>query len=181
LVREAEQIGGLRRALKRLIYRLEMQLAGAEHSRYSILRDHRRKDPMKRARCNIVLEFLAMCRLLVRVVMSAALACGGTFQPHATSAQEIDFGKIDKFESLGTGALHVGSPPETIVDDNQRHVVILTIWDAHAETKVYWRSPDGMLAARPLCPDPASKHSTRWESSNLRPSVNPIMRSNTAT
>lgn len=84
-----------------------------------------------------------MCRWLVRIVMSAALACGGTIQPSATSAQEIDFGKIDKFESLGSGTLHVGSPPKTIVDDDQRHVVILTIWDAHAETKVYWRSPDG--------------------------------------
>jgi hypothetical protein len=84
-----------------------------------------------------------MCRWLVRIVMFAALACVGVFQPTATSAQETDFGKIDKFESLGSGTLHVGSPPKTIVDDDQRHVVILTIWDAHAETKVYWRSPDG--------------------------------------
>jgi hypothetical protein len=51
--------------------------------------------------------------------------------------------QIDKFESLGTGTLHVGSPPKTIIDDGERHVVVLTIWDADAETKVYWRSLDG--------------------------------------
>jgi hypothetical protein len=44
---------------------------------------------------------------------------------------------------LATGTLQVGAPPKTIVDDGERHVVVLTIWDADAETKVYWRSPDG--------------------------------------
>ena len=63
--------------------------------------------------------------------------------PEETSAQEIDFGKVDKFESLASGTLRVGAPPKTIVDDGERHVVILTIWDADAETKVYWRSSDG--------------------------------------
>jgi hypothetical protein len=55
-------------------------------------------------------------------------------------AEEIDFGQINTFESLATGTLHVGAPPKTIVDDGERHVVILTIWDADAETKVYWRA-----------------------------------------
>ncbi len=63
--------------------------------------------------------------------------------PTSAPTQEIDFGKIDKFESLASGTLHVGAPPKTIVDDGERHVVVLTIWDADAETKVYWRSPDG--------------------------------------
>ena len=58
-------------------------------------------------------------------------------------AQEINFSKIDKFESLSSGTLRVGAPAKTIVDDGQRHAVVLTIWDADAETKVYWRSPDG--------------------------------------
>jgi hypothetical protein len=58
-------------------------------------------------------------------------------------AQEINFDQINKFESLGTGTLHVGAPPKTIISDGDRHVVILTIWDADAETKVYWRSSDG--------------------------------------
>jgi|SRR5580692_2047634 hypothetical protein len=59
------------------------------------------------------------------------------------NAQEINFSKIDKFESLSSGTLRVGAPAKTIVDDGQRHAVVLTIWDADAETKVYWRSPDG--------------------------------------
>jgi hypothetical protein len=57
-------------------------------------------------------------------------------------AQEIDFDQINKFESVGKGTLNVGEPPKTILDDNERHVVILTIWDADAETKVYWKSAD---------------------------------------
>ena len=63
--------------------------------------------------------------------------------PDTARSQEINFDQINKFESLGTGTLHVGSPPKTIINDGERHVVILTIWDADAETKVYWRSPDG--------------------------------------
>ena len=55
----------------------------------------------------------------------------------------IDFSKIDKFESLSTGTRRVGSPPKTIVDDGERHVVVVTIWDADAETKVSWRSSSG--------------------------------------
>jgi len=45
--------------------------------------------------------------------------------------------------SLAFGTLRVGAPPKTIADDGERHVVILTIWNADGETKVYWRSPDG--------------------------------------
>jgi len=83
--------------------------------------------------------------LQVRVVVAAlALLCAGAAPVSgAAYAEEIDFGKIDKFESLGTGTLHVGSPPKTIIDDGERHVVVLTIWDADAETKVHWISPDG--------------------------------------
>jgi len=61
----------------------------------------------------------------------------------AVRAQQIDFGKIDKFESLSSGTLRVGAPAKTIVDDGARHVVVLTIWDADAETKVSWRPLDG--------------------------------------
>jgi hypothetical protein len=82
--------------------------------------------------------------LLMRVATALALLCGeAACVPEAAYAEEIDFGKIDKFESLATGTLHVGSPPKTVVDDGERHIVILTIWDADAETKVYWRPPDG--------------------------------------
>jgi hypothetical protein len=68
------------------------------------------------------------------------------------SAQEIDFGQIDKFEALGTGTLHVGAAPKIIVDDDEQHTVILTIWDADAETKVYWTSADGDVARTTIVP-----------------------------
>jgi hypothetical protein len=67
-------------------------------------------------------------------------------------AQEINFDQINKFESLGTGTLHVGSPPKTIIDDGERHVVILTIWDADAETKVYWKSADENASKTTIIP-----------------------------
>ena len=79
-------------------------------------------------------------RIAAAVMLLGAIA---VVLPEETSAQEIDFGKVDRFKSLASGTLHVGAPPKTIVDDGERHVVILTIWDADAETKVYWRSSDG--------------------------------------
>lgn len=86
-------------------------------------------------------------RLAMNVLRAFAVlvlvGASDTLLPDDASAQEINFDQINKFESLGTGTLHVGAPPKTIIDDGERHVVILTIWDADAETKVYWRSPDG--------------------------------------
>jgi hypothetical protein len=67
-------------------------------------------------------------------------------------AQEIDFDRIDKFESLGTGTLEVGAAPKVIVEDSDPHTVILTIWQADAETKVYWTSPDGNVARTTIVP-----------------------------
>jgi hypothetical protein len=78
-----------------------------------------------------------------RVVTALAFLGAATLVSATVKAEEIDFGQINRFESLATGTLHVGAPPKTIVDDGERHVVVLTIWDADAETKVYWRSPDG--------------------------------------
>lgn len=78
-----------------------------------------------------------------RLVTALALLGAVTLVPVRVNAEEIDFGQINKFESLATGTLHVGAPPKTIVDDGERHIVILTIWDADAETKVYWRALDG--------------------------------------
>ena len=78
-----------------------------------------------------------------RVVTALAFLGAVTLASATVNAEEIDFGQINKFESLATGTLHVGAPPKTIVDDGERHVVVLTIWDADAETKVYWRSLDG--------------------------------------
>jgi hypothetical protein len=85
-----------------------------------------------------------MRRLLIRIGLSVALVyVTAAALPREGYAEEIDFSKIDKFETLSTGTLRVGSPPKTIVDDGERHAVVLTIWDADAETKVYWRSPNG--------------------------------------
>src|SRR5271155_5499384 len=82
--------------------------------------------------------------LKASIAVALGLLCAATAPaPGIAYAQEVDFGQIDKFESLGTSTLHVGSPPKTIVDDGERHVVILTIWNADAETKVYWVSSDG--------------------------------------
>jgi hypothetical protein len=80
------------------------------------------------------------------------IAVCGNGPADSAAAQEINFDQINKFESLGTGTLHVGAPPKTIIDDSERHVVILTIWDADAETKVYWRSPDGNDARTTVIP-----------------------------
>ena len=60
--------------------------------------------------------------------------------------------KSTSSKSLATGTLHVGAPPKTIVDDGERHVIILTIWGADAETKVYWRSPDGNAPSTTVIP-----------------------------
>jgi hypothetical protein len=93
-------------------------------------------------------------KLQLRFVAAVALLCAGTMLTAGpSSAQEIDFGKIDKFQSLGTGTLHVGDPPKSIVDDNERHAVILTIWDADAQTKVYWRAPDSKESRTTIMPD----------------------------
>jgi hypothetical protein len=75
-------------------------------------------------------------------------------------AQEIDFDQINKFESVGKGTLTVGEPPKTIVDDNERRVVILTIWDADAETKVYWKPSD---AEKPVSIFPEHALKARFE------------------
>jgi hypothetical protein len=80
------------------------------------------------------------------------LSAAAAVSPGGAAAQEINFDQINKFESLGTGTLRVGAQPKTIVDDDERHVVILTIWDADAETKVYWRSPDGNDARTTIIP-----------------------------
>jgi hypothetical protein len=83
-------------------------------------------------------------RLTSRQLVTAVALLGAVTLVSATvNAEEIDFDQINKFESLATGTLNVGAPPKTLVDDGERHVVILTIWDADAETKVYWKSPDG--------------------------------------
>jgi hypothetical protein len=87
----------------------------------------------------------------VVAALALLLCAGAAHVSEAAYAEEIDFDRIDKFESLTTGTLRVGAP-KTLVDDGERHVVILTIWDADAETKVYWRSLDGNAPKKTIIP-----------------------------
>jgi len=92
-----------------------------------------------------------------RFVPALAAVLAVTLVSEKMSAQEINFDQINKFESLGTGTLRVGAPPKTIIDDGERHVVILTIWDADAETKVLevgrWKRPQNNHHTRERHPD----------------------------
>src|SRR6266568_8190021 len=92
---------------------------------------------------SVVILHPTMRPLRTVAILGLLLAARAPIWPDGASAQEINFDQINKFESLGTGTLHVGAPPKTIIDDGERHVVVLTIWDAHAETKVYWKSANG--------------------------------------
>jgi hypothetical protein len=78
------------------------------------------------------------------VVTAAALLCAGAYLSSGNVfAQVIDFGQIETFESLGTGTQRGESPPKTIVDDGDRHMVFITILEANTEARVYWNSLDG--------------------------------------
>ena len=82
----------------------------------------------------------------MRVVTTLALLCTGVcFLSENVSAQVIDFGQIDAFESMGTGTQRGASPPKTIIDDGERHTVFITILESDTEAKIYWKSPDGNL------------------------------------
>jgi len=89
---------------------------------------------------------------MLRIMTAFSLVVPAILLPFDAQAQEIDFDQINKFESVGKGTLNVGEPPKTIVDDNERHVVILTIWDADAETKVYWKPLDADAPQTTLIP-----------------------------
>jgi hypothetical protein len=80
-------------------------------------------------------------QILTCAVAILALLCAG-LQPGAR-AQVFDFGQIEEFESLGSGTQTGGSPPKTIVDDNQRHTVLFTVLESNTEAKIYWKSKDG--------------------------------------
>ena len=65
------------------------------------------------------------------------------FHARNASAQVFDFGQIDAFEALGSGTQRGGAAPKTLVDDDQRHVVVFTILESDTEAKIYWKSADG--------------------------------------
>ena len=78
------------------------------------------------------------------VVTALVLLYASTpFHAQNASAQVFDFGQIDAFEALGSGTQRGGAAPKTLVDDDQRHVVVFTILESDTEAKIYWKSPDG--------------------------------------
>ena len=83
---------------------------------------------------------------LVRMATTLALLYAGiSVLPGNVCAQVIDFSQIDAFESMGRGTLRGASLPKTIVDDDERHTIFMTIWEADTDTKVYWKSLDDNL------------------------------------
>jgi len=80
-------------------------------------------------------------QVLICAVAVLALLCAG--HQSRTRAQVFDFGQIEEFESLGSGTQTGGSPPKTIVDDNQRHTVLFTVLESNTEAKIYWKTKDG--------------------------------------
>jgi len=82
-------------------------------------------------------------KLLCIVMIAGALAAGLCVAPARLCAQEIDFGRIGAFESMGSGTVRAGSAPKTIVDDTEQHDVFLTIWNSDTDAKVYWKPLDG--------------------------------------
>jgi hypothetical protein len=80
----------------------------------------------------------------VRVAATLALLCANVFfHSENANAQVFDFGRIDAFETMGTGTQRGGSPPKTIVDDSGLHAVFFTILESNTEAKIYWRSTNG--------------------------------------
>ena len=71
------------------------------------------------------------------------ISTGIVFATEDVCAQQIDFSKIDAFESMGTGTLHGAAQPKTIIDDGEQDIAFLTIWESDTDTKVYWQSLDG--------------------------------------
>lgn len=78
-------------------------------------------------------------RAIPALLLGAAL-CAAATAGEIAGAGKDDVQKLDQFDSLGTGILQVGAPPKTIVDDGERHLIIITIWYADAETRVSWNS-----------------------------------------
>ena len=76
--------------------------------------------------------------------LGLALFCVAISAPSAClNAQEIDLGRIGGFNSLGNGVVKGGAPPKTLVDDNEQHALVLTIWDSDTSAKVTWKPLNG--------------------------------------
>ena len=66
----------------------------------------------------------------------ATISTGMVFASEDVCPQVIDFSQIDAFESMGTGTLHGVSQPKTIISDDEKHTVFITIWEADTDPGV---------------------------------------------
>jgi hypothetical protein len=86
---------------------------------------------------------------LIRIAIPLALLCAGASLPspranaQVFNAQVFDFGQIDSFESMGSGTQRGGAAPKMIVDDADRHTVVITILESNTDAKISWKSADG--------------------------------------
>jgi len=87
-----------------------------------------------------------LCIAAISAVLGTALWCA----PAYVRAQEMDFGNIGGFQSMGAGTVHGGAAPKTIVDDGERHVLFLTIWDSDTDTEVSWKPLDGSATRKTI-------------------------------
>jgi hypothetical protein len=76
------------------------------------------------------------------LALAAVIAMAG-LPPSVGNAQEMDLSRIGSFESLGTGTVRGGAPPKTVVEDDQPHVVVLTVWNSEGDAKVSWKPVSG--------------------------------------
>ena len=83
------------------------------------------------------------CQIFSRWIVCALLDLAVAAPPRSISAQEIDFSRIGAFESMGSGTVRTGSPPKTLVDDDEQHAIFLTIWNSDTDAKLYCKALDG--------------------------------------
>jgi len=81
--------------------------------------------------------------MFARCIAGCMLGLAVIAVPATPRAQEIDFSRIGGFESMGSGTVRTGSPPKTLVDDDEQHAIFLTIWNSDTDAKVYWKPLDG--------------------------------------
>ncbi len=80
---------------------------------------------------------------VVTVTVLMLLGAAATLVASTARAQVMDFGKIDAFESMGSGTQRGAATPKTLIDDGEKHMVVFTILEADTETKIYWKPVDG--------------------------------------
>ena len=90
-----------------------------------------------------------ICQPLIRICNTSGAAVRGASLPSPSAnaqifnAQVFDFGQIDLFESMGSGTQRGGAAPKTIVDDTDRHTIVITILESNTDAKISWKSADG--------------------------------------